>query len=137
MDSAKYETGRSIRSAVLGEAYVARSERTVDEFNRPIQEMVTEFCWGSVWSRPGLELKTRSLINVAMLSALGRQHELRLHLNGAINNGCSQEEVREVLIQVAAYCGFPASLEAFRTASDVFAAAAERKHATSGADAAG
>jgi 4-carboxymuconolactone decarboxylase len=129
MDSAKYETGRSIRSAVLGEAYVARSERTVDEFNRPIQEMVTEFCWGSVWSR--------SLINVAMLSALGRQHELRLHLNGAINNGCSQEEVREVLIQVAAYCGFPASLEAFRTASDVFAAAAERKHATSGADAAG
>lgn len=110
-----------MRAAVLGEDHVDRSEKNADEFNSIIQDMVTEFCWGAVWSRTGLELKTRSLINIGMLASMGRPHELKLHVAGAINNGCSKDEIKEVLIQVAAYCGYPAAMDGFRIASEVFA----------------
>jgi len=91
-----------------------------DDFTRPLQELVTEYCWGSVWARPGLSRKTRSLINVAMLTALNRPHEVKLHVRGAMNNGCSKEEIMEVLLQTAIYCGVPAATDSFRLAREVF-----------------
>jgi 4-carboxymuconolactone decarboxylase len=91
-----------------------------DDFNRPLQELVTQYCWGAVWSRPGLNRKTRSLINLAMLTALNRPHEVKLHLKGALNNGCSREEIMEVLLQTAIYCGVPAAIDSFRLAREVF-----------------
>ena len=115
-NSEMYERGLEIRRAVLGREHVTRSLEAASDFGRPIQDFVTEYAWGAVWSRPGLERKTRSIINLAMLCALNRQHELALHVGGALRNGCTVEEIREVLIQAAVYCGVPASLEAFRTA---------------------
>lgn len=120
MTSEKFKQGLEIRKAVVGEEYVNNSLANADEFTMPIQELVTEYCWGSVWSRDGLPRKTRSLINLAMLTALNRPHELKLHLNGAINNGCTKEEVMETLLQTAIYCGVPAAIDAFRTAREVF-----------------
>lgn len=121
MAKERYETGLRIRREVLGAEYVDKSIATADDFNRPLQELVTEYCWGEIWSRPGLNRKTRSLINLAMLTALNRPHEVKLHLKGALNNGCSKEEIMEVLLQTAIYCGVPAAVDSFRLAREVFA----------------
>jgi 4-carboxymuconolactone decarboxylase len=115
-----YEIGLRIRREVLGAEYVDKSIAMSDDFNRPLQELVTQYCWGAVWSRPGLTRKTRSLINLAMLTALNRPHEVKLHLKGALNNGCSREEIMEVLLQTAIYCGVPAAIDSFRVAREVF-----------------
>jgi 4-carboxymuconolactone decarboxylase len=115
----RFETGLEIRREVLGREYVDASLERATPFARPLQELVTEYCWGSVWSRPGLDRRTRSLINLAMLTALNRPHELAGHIRGALRNGCSEEEVQEVLLQTAVYCGLPAALESFRVAEKV------------------
>jgi 4-carboxymuconolactone decarboxylase len=115
-----YERGLEIRRAVVGSAYVDKSLAEADDFNRPLQELVTKYCWGEVWSRPGLERRDRSLINLAMIAALNRPHELKLHVRGALNNGLSRDEIREVLLQVAIYCGVPAGIDSFRIARELF-----------------
>lgn len=115
-----FETGLKIRKSVLGEAHVEKSLAEVDDFSRDLQQLVTGFAWGQVWSRPGLSLRERSLLNLAFLTALNRPHELELHVGGALNNGCTKEQIREVLLQAAVYCGFPAAIDAFRTARRVF-----------------
>jgi 4-carboxymuconolactone decarboxylase len=114
--NATYERGLEIRKQVLGAEFVERAIGTADDFNRPMQDLVTEYCWGAVWGRGELDHKTRSLLNVAMLSALNRPHELAMHVRGALRNGCTREEIREVLLQVAVYCGVPAAVDAFRVA---------------------
>jgi 4-carboxymuconolactone decarboxylase len=115
------ERGLEIRKAVLGREFVENSFASADEFNRPLQELVTEYCWGAVWGREELPRKIRSMLNLAMLSALNRPHELKMHIKGAVTNGVSREEIREVLLQVAIYCGVPAAVDAFRTARETFA----------------
>ena len=130
MAEERYEAGLKIRREVLGADYVDRSISMADDFNRPLQELVTEYCWGEIWSRPGLSRKMRSLINLAMLTALNRPHEVKLHLKGALNNGCSKEEIMEVLLQTAIYCGVPAAIDSFRLAREVFN---ESKQASGGA----
>lgn len=121
MDNETFEKGLSIRRQVLGSEYVDGSLKNADDFNRPLQELITQYCWGEIWSRPGLNLKTRSLINLAMLSALNRPHEIKIHIRGAINNGVTKSEMQEVLLQVAIYCGIPSSLDAHHIAQEVFA----------------
>ena len=113
-----FEKGLEVRRAALGKEYVDESISDADDFTQPLQELVTEYCWGSIWTRPGLPRKTRSLINLAMLTALNRPHEVKLHLRGALNNGCSKEEIMEVLLQTAIYCGVPAAVDSFRTAKE-------------------
>jgi 4-carboxymuconolactone decarboxylase len=120
MNKELFEIGLKIRREVLGAEYVDKSISQADDFNRPLQELVTEYCWGSVWSRPGISRKMRSLINLAMLTALNRPHEVKLHLKAAFNNGCSKEEIMEVLLQTAIYCGVPAAMDSFRLAREVF-----------------
>lgn len=115
----RIETGRSIRTEVLGADYVARSVGTADEFSLPMQELVMEYCWGEIWSRPGLDRRSRSLLNLGMLVALGKTHELSVHVRGALHNGLTPEEIQEALLQTAIYCGVPAGLEAFRVAKSV------------------
>jgi 4-carboxymuconolactone decarboxylase len=115
-----FEKGLEVRRAVLGKDFVDKSISDADDFTHPLQELITEYCWGSVWARPGLPLKTRSLINLAMLTALNRPHEVKLHLLGALNNGCSKEEIMEVFLQTAVYCGIPAAVDSFRTAKEFF-----------------
>lgn len=124
MDDETYQEGLRIRREVVGYDYVDRALSEAGELGAPLQDLVTEYCWGAVWGRPGIERKTRSLINIAMISALNRPQELRTHIRGALRNGCTQEEIREVLLQVAAYCGFPAAMDGFRTAQEAFAASA-------------
>jgi 4-carboxymuconolactone decarboxylase len=119
MDKNTYESGLTVRKAVLGSEYVEKSLANADDFTRPFQELVTEACWGMIWTRPGLPRKTRSLLNIAMLAALGRTHELKLHIRGALNNGCTKEEIQEVLLQATMYCGMPAGLDGFRAADEV------------------
>ncbi|GAS99338.1 4-carboxymuconolactone decarboxylase [Mycolicibacterium canariasense] len=114
-----YERGIEIRKNVLGHAHVQKSLDAVSEFSRPIQELVTEYCWGEVWSRDGIDRKTRSMLNLAMLTALNRMHELGVHVRGAINNGVTPAQIQEVLIQSAIYVGVPAALESFRVAERV------------------
>ena len=114
-----YEAGLQVRREVLGEAHVDRSLAQVSEFSRPIQELVTEYCWGVVWTREGLERKTRSLLNIVMLTALNRSHELAVHVRGAITNGATVAEIQEALLQTAIYVGVPAALESFRVAEGV------------------
>ena len=116
-----YDTGLAIRREVLGSDYVDRAIQSADDFNRPLQELITEYAWGGIWSRPGLTRQTRSMINLAMITALNRPHELELHIRGALNNGVTREEIREVLLQTAVYCGAPAALDSFRIARKVFA----------------
>jgi 4-carboxymuconolactone decarboxylase len=108
-----------VRREVLGAEYVDRALAEMDDFTRPLQELVTEYCWGEIWTRPGLPRKTRSLLNVAMLTALNRPHEVRLHLRAALRNGCTRTEIREVLLQTAIYCGVPAAIDSFRIAREV------------------
>ncbi|CAK7207828.1 hypothetical protein SEUCBS139899_010643 [Sporothrix eucalyptigena] len=115
-----FEEGLKIRYEVAGPAYVdAALKGSVSEFARPMQELVTEACWGSVWSRPGLERKQRSLLNIAMLCALNRGPELATHVRGALNNGASEIEIRETLLQASIYCGMPSGLEGFKIAEKV------------------
>lgn len=111
--------GLELRREVLGNGYVDNALAAATEFTRPIQEYVTETCWGDVWSRPGLDRRTRSLVNLAMLTALNRMTEFGAHVRGARRNGCTEQEIQEVLLQTAAYCGAPAALEAFRIAEKV------------------
>ena len=120
MDNEMFEKGLAIRRAVLGAEYVDNAMRTADDFNRPLQELVTQYCWGEVWGRPGLDRKTRSMLNLAMISALNRPHEVKIHVKGAIANGLTKDEIQEVFLQVAIYCGVPAAVESFRSAREVF-----------------
>ncbi|KPF42014.1 4-carboxymuconolactone decarboxylase [beta proteobacterium AAP51] len=120
MNPERYEQGLATRRAVLGADYVDAAIASADDFNRPLQELVTEYCWGDIWNRPGLDRRTRSLLNLAMLTALNRPHELKLHVKGALNNGATKEEIREVLMQTAIYCGVPAAVDSFRNAREVF-----------------
>ena len=120
-DEERLEAGLKVRRAVLGDDYVNKSLAAADDFTKPLQELVSKYCWGDIWCRPGLDRKQRSLINLAMISALNRPHELKLHVRGALNNGLTREEIREVFLQVAIYAGVPASLDAFRVAKEVFA----------------
>lgn len=121
MKSESFERGLNTRRDVLGKDYVDQSIRNADEFNLPMQELVTEYCWDRIWNRPGLDRKTRSMLNIAMLTALNRPHELRLHVKGAIRNGVTKDEIREILLQTAIYCGVPAAIDGFRTAKEALA----------------
>jgi 4-carboxymuconolactone decarboxylase len=120
MDKETYERGLQIRKDVLGVDYVENSLKTADDFNRPMQELSTEYCWGYVWGREGLPRKTRSMLNLAMISALNRPHELKIHVKGALKNGVTRDEIREILMQVAIYCGVPAGMDSFRIAREAF-----------------
>ena len=115
------DKGLKLRKQVLGADYVEKSMAAADSFSMPMQELSTEYCWGHVWTRPGLALRDRSLINIAMISALNRPHELKLHVKAALNNGLSREEIREVILQVAVYCGVPAGIDSTRIAREAFA----------------
>ena len=121
MDQKMHDKGLAVRKAVLGEAYVNNALKNVDEFNKPFQELLNEYCWGSVWGRDELPRKTRSMLNIAMISILNRPHELRAHLRGALNNGVTRDEIREILMQVAIYGGMPAAVDSFRIARELFA----------------
>jgi 4-carboxymuconolactone decarboxylase len=121
MDKKMHDKGLEVRKAVLGEAYVNNALKNVDDFNRPFQEMLNEYCWGTVWGREELPRKTRSMLNIAMIAILNRQHEFRAHLKGALTNGVTREEIREILMQVAIYGGMPAAVDSFRIAREVFA----------------
>lgn len=116
-----FDRGLEIRKSVLGKEFVEKSFAAADDFNRPMQELVTEYCWGAVWGREELPKKTRSLLNLAMLSALNRPHELKMHIRGALRNGVTREEIREVFLQVAIYCGVPAAVDSFRIGKEIFA----------------
>jgi 4-carboxymuconolactone decarboxylase len=119
--AASYEKGLEVRKAVLGKEYVENSIKNADEFAKKLQDFVTEYCWGTVWTSDGLPRKTRSMLNLAMLTALGKPHELKLHVRGALNNGCTRDEIAEVLLQAGVYAGVPAAVDAFRNAREVFA----------------
>ncbi len=115
-----FDQGLATRKQVLGEDYVNSALDNADEFAMKLQDFITTHAWGAIWTREGLPLKTRSMINIAMLAALGRRHEFRLHLNGALNNGVTKEEIAEILIQVGGYAGFPCAVDSFRQAREVF-----------------
>lgn len=118
-DTELFQKGLEIRRAVVGDAYVDKSLASADDLTAPLQKLVTEYCWGEVWGRTGLERKTRSFLNLAMLIALNRPNELRLHMRGAVNNGVTKEEILEVVLQAAIYCGVPAALDAMKAAKEV------------------
>jgi 4-carboxymuconolactone decarboxylase len=121
MDKAMFDKGMEIRRAVLGDSYVDRAVASMNEFNQPLQELVTQYCWGEVWGRDGISKRDRSMINLAMISILNRPHELKAHLRGALTNGLTKAEIREVLLQVAIYAGVPAAVDSFRIANETFA----------------
>lgn len=125
MDDETYQRGREIRSEVLGKEYVDKALAEADDFTGPLQDLVTEYCWGAVWGRDGLTRKTRSMLNLAMTSVLNRPHELRTHIRAALTNGVTRDEIREVFLQVAIYAGVPAAVDSFRAAGEVFAEAGE------------
>jgi 4-carboxymuconolactone decarboxylase len=120
MNQELFDRGLATRREVLGTEYVDASIKSADDFNMPMQELVTQYCWGDIWNRPGLERRTRSFLNLAMITALNRPHELKLHVRGAINNGLTKDEIKEVFLQAAIYCGVPAAIDSFRTAKEVF-----------------
>lgn len=120
-DDSRLARGNRVRREVLGDTHVNRSMAQATDFARVLQEYVTETCWGDVWSRPGLDRRTRSLLNLAMLTALNRPHELKMHVKGALRNGLTKDQIREVLIQTAIYCGVPAAVDAFRNAKEAIA----------------
>lgn len=122
----QFGDGLQMRKKVMGEDFVEKAFANADDFTMPLQEFITRNAWGTVWCRDGLDLKTRSLITVSMLTALGRAHELKGHIRGALNNGATPEEIREVLLHAAVYCGAPAAVEGFRVAQEVMAAAAAK-----------
>ncbi|MGE0719205.1 MAG: 4-carboxymuconolactone decarboxylase [Alphaproteobacteria bacterium] len=125
-----FEKGLKVRREVLGSAYVDRSVDAADDMTAPLQKLVTEWCWGEIWNRPGLDRRTRSFLNLGMLTALNRPHEVKLHIRGALNNGLTRQEIQEVILQAAIYCGVPAAIDTMRIATEVFkeedAAAASR-----------
>src|SRR5688572_29775951 len=121
MASELFNKGIALRREVLGTEYVDKSMQNIDDFSMAMQEFATETAWGMIWSRPGLPRKTRSLLNIAMLTMLNRQHELKLHIRSSVNTGVTREEIKEVLLQVACYAGVPAGIEGFRHARDAFA----------------
>ncbi|MEI7969539.1 MAG: carboxymuconolactone decarboxylase family protein [Betaproteobacteria bacterium] len=133
MNDELFELGLEIRRSVLGAEYVDKSIAAADDFNMPLQRLVTEYCWGAVWGREELPRKIRSMLNLAMISTLNRPHELRLHVAGALRNGVTRAEIREVLLQVAIYAGVPAAVDSFRIARE---AIAEYDRANPAADAA-
>jgi 4-carboxymuconolactone decarboxylase len=118
MTNPTFEKGLEIRKSVLGAEFVEKSIAGADDFNRPLQELVTEYCWGAVWGRDTLDKRTRSMLNLAMLSALNRPHELKMHVKGALRNGVTKDEIREVLLQVMIYAGVPAAVDSFRVARE-------------------
>jgi 4-carboxymuconolactone decarboxylase len=120
MNKSLFDQGLETRRDVLGAEYVDAAIASADDFNRPMQELVTQYCWGDVWNRPGLDRRTRSLLNLAMLTALNRPHELKLHVKGALRNGVTKDEIREVFLHTAIYCGVPAAIDSFRSARQVF-----------------
>ncbi|HEU0199155.1 MAG TPA: 4-carboxymuconolactone decarboxylase [Burkholderiaceae bacterium] len=120
MNKELFDQGLQTRREVLGADYVDAAIRNADDFNRPLQEYITQYCWGDVWNRPGLDRRTRSLLNLAMITALNRPHELKLHVRGAINNGVTKDEIREVFLHAAVYCGAPAAMDSFRVAKEAF-----------------
>ncbi|PWU00103.1 MAG: hypothetical protein C5B51_25965 [Terriglobia bacterium] len=120
VDRSIFEKGLSIRREVLGADYVDKALASADDFSRPLQELVTQYCWGEVWGRPGLDRKTRSMLNLAMISALNRPHEVKAHIKGALNNGLTKDDIKEVFLQVAIYCGVPAAVDSFRIAQETF-----------------
>lgn len=122
-----FKAGLAVRRKVLGDAYVQASLEKVDDFMAPLQQFLTEHAWGAVWTREGLSLKTRSMLNLAILTAINRPHELKIHIRGAINNGVTVEEMREIFLHCGAYCGAPAALESFKIAQQVFAEDAAAK----------
>jgi 4-carboxymuconolactone decarboxylase len=121
MDKELFDKGLKVRRDVLGADYVDKAIATATDFNRPMQELVTEYCWGAIWNRPGLSRRERSLLNLAMLTALNRPHEIKMHVGGALNNGLTPDDIREVFLQTAIYCGVPAAIDSFRVAKEVFA----------------
>ena len=121
MDRETYQRGLEVRSAVLGEEYVKKALADADEFSKPLQDLVTEYCWGAIWGRDELPRKMRSMLNLAMISVLNRPNELRTHIKAAVTNGVSREEIREVFLQVAIYAGVPAAVDSFRIAREAFA----------------
>ena len=125
MSSEMFDKGLEIRKKVLGAEFVENSLKNADDFNMPMQEFTTEYCWGALWGREGLPHKTRSMLNIALLSALNRPHELKMHLKGALKNGVTKDEIREILLQVAVYCGIPAGVDSFRVAREAFAEVAK------------
>lgn len=120
-ETEQFAKGLAIRRAVVGDVYVDKSLNSADDLTAPLQKLVTEYCWGEVWGRPGLDRRTRSFLNLAMLIALNRPNELRLHIRGAVNNGISREEITEVVLQAAIYCGVPAALDSMKAAKEVIA----------------
>jgi len=116
----RFDQGLTTRREVLGAEYVDKAMAASDDFSKPFVDLLNTYCWNDIWNRPGLDRKTRSMLNLAMLSALGKEHELKLHINGALNNGLTKEQIREVFLQVAIYCGVPAAVVAFRCAKEVF-----------------
>lgn len=121
MSDDRFERGLTLRKQVLGAAYVENAMARADDFTRPMQELSTTYCWGEIWSRPGLTRRERSLLNLGMISALNRPHELRLHVKAALRNGLTTEEIREALLQVAVYCGIPAGIDSTRIAAEAIA----------------
>ena len=121
MDKAMYDKGLGVRRKVLGDEYVDNALKNVDDFNQPLQDVLNEYCWGAIWGREELPRKTRSMLNLAMISILNRPHELRAHIRGALTNGVSRDEIREIFMQVAIYAGIPAGVDSFRIAREVFA----------------
>ena len=121
MNKELFDKGLEIRKSVLGKEFVENSLKNADEFAMPMQELATEYCWGYVWGRPGLDKRTRSFLNLAMIAALNRPHELKIHVQGALRNGLTRQEIMEVFLQVAIYCGVPAGVDSFRIAREAFA----------------
>ncbi len=120
-DKQRFDGGMKIRREVLGAEYVDRNMANADEFMMAMQDLTTRYCWGDIWSRPGLDRKQRSMLNLAMIAALNRPHELKAHVKGALTNGVTKDEIKEVLLQVAVYAGIPAGMDSFRLAREVFA----------------
>ncbi len=116
----RFDAGMKVRRSVVGDAYVDASLAATDDFNRDLQQLITEYAWGAIWTRPGLSRRDRSILNLGMLTALNRPFELKLHVRGALNNGLSEAEISEIILQSAIYCGVPAALEATRVAREVF-----------------
>jgi 4-carboxymuconolactone decarboxylase len=125
MANDRYDDGLAVRKEVLGDEHVERSLANATEFTLPLQELVTEYCWGAVWTRDDLPRQTRSLLNIAMLTVLNRPHELELHVRGALRNGCTPDQIRETLLQAGIYAGIPAAIDGFRVARPVIEAAGD------------
>jgi len=121
MNKELFDKGLEIRKSVLGKEFVENAIKNADDFNMPMQELATEYCWGYVWGRPGLDKRTRSFLNLGMIAALNRPHELKIHVQGALRNGLTRQEIMEVFLQVAIYCGVPAGVDSFRIAREAFA----------------